>query len=130
MPGFNEHKIAETLGGWFAGQHAGTWADVAEPATSSHHRDSCHALLPTAYAATLAFQRVDSLQRVLRARAQEFFQFAVGTNDGVQQVANIAVGLLLHVIAGAVPSVPASYISHVALDASTPRGVPLLFRGC
>lgn len=153
MPGFNEHKtiggfvgggaallcahnqppaliVAEVLGGWFAGQHAGTWADLAEPATSSHHRDFCHALMPTAYAATLVFQRVDSLQTVLRGHAQECFQLAAATNDGIQQFVNVTAGLLLHVLAGAVPAVPSGYLSHVALDAGTPRGVPLLFRGC
>jgi hypothetical protein len=121
--------LAEIYGGWLAGQHAGTWADVAEPATSSHHRDFCHALAPTAYGATLVLPQVDSIQTSLRSQAQACFQLAATTNDGLQQVVNIAAGLLMHVVAGAVPAVPASYLSHIALDASSPRGVPLLFRG-
>jgi membrane-bound metal-dependent hydrolase YbcI (DUF457 family) len=121
--------LAEICGGWIAGQHAGTWADAAEPATSSHHRKFCHALAPTAYATTLFFQQVDSLQTSLRSQAQACFQLAATTNDGLQQFVNVAAGLLLHAAAGAVPAVPASYISHIALDASSPRGVPLLFKG-
>jgi hypothetical protein len=121
--------LAEICGGWIAGQRAGTWADAAEPATSSHHRDFCHALAPTAYGTSLLFQQVDSLQTSLRSQAQACFQLAATTNDGLQQFVNVAAGLLLHVVAGAVPAMPASYISHIALDACTPRGVPLLFRG-
>ncbi len=122
--------LAEIWGGWIAGQHAGTWADAAEPATSSHHRDFCHALAPTAYGTTLVFQRVDALQTSLRFQAQACFQLAATTNDGFQRFVNVAAGLLLHVVAGAVPAVPASYVSHITLDACTPRGVPLLFKGC
>ena len=121
--------MAETLGGLLAGQHAGTWADITEPAISSHHRDFCHALAPTAYGATLVFRSADTMQASLRSQAQVYFQQAASTNDGLQQFVNIAAGLLLHVIAGAVPAVPASYVSHIVLDAVTPRGVPLLVRG-
>lgn len=121
--------LAEMLGGFVAGQYAGTWPDIFEPGTSSHHRDLCHALAPTAYAATFAFQQVPTLQNSLRSQAQTCFQLAAGTNDGFQQFVNVAVGLFLHVLAGAVPAIPASYVSHVALDAASPRSVPLLTRG-
>jgi hypothetical protein len=72
---------------------------------------------------------VESVQRCLRTQAQACFQLAASTDDGVQQFVNVLAGLALHALAGAVPAVPASYISHVALDACTTRGVPLLTRG-
>jgi hypothetical protein len=56
--------LAETLGEWVAGQYAGTWPDIFEPGTSSYHRDFCHALAPTAYAATFAFQQVPTRRSV------------------------------------------------------------------
>jgi membrane-bound metal-dependent hydrolase YbcI (DUF457 family) len=120
--------LAETIGGFVAGQYAGTWADALEPATSSYHRDFCHALVPTAYATTCVFQQVESLQTYLRSQAQGCFQLAASTEDGLQQFLNIAAGLLLHGAAGAVPAIAASYISHIALDAVSPRGVPLISR--
>lgn len=121
--------FAETLGGWFAGQYAGTWADIAEPAISSHHRDFCHALAPTACGATFVFRQVDAAHAFLRSQAQLYFQQAANTNDGIEQFVNIVASLLIHVAAGMVPAIPASYVSHIALDAVTPRSVPLLFRG-
>jgi hypothetical protein len=121
--------LAETFGGWMAGQHAGTWPDIAEPGISSHHRDFCHSLAPTAYGATVVFQQVGSIQDSLRSQAQACFQLAASTNDGLQQFVNVTAGLLLHVLAGAVPAIPASYVSHVVLDAATPRGIPLVVRG-
>jgi hypothetical protein len=45
-----------------------------------------------------------------------------------QWFVNVAAGLFLHFVAGAVPAVPASHLSHVALDAASVRGVPLLVR--
>src|SRR5579883_1727832 len=149
MPGYRTHKMvggvvggatalacaqnqppllmfAETLGGWFAGQYAGTVPDIFEPGTSSYHRDFCHALAPTAYAASFAFQQVLTLQNSLRSQAQACFQLAADTNDGFQQFVNVAAGLCLHFLAGAVPAIPASYASHVALDAASPRSIPLL----
>ncbi len=121
--------LAETVGGCIAGQYAGTLPDMFEPGISSHHRNTCHALAPTAYGATLLFRQVGDAQDTLRSQAHACFQLAAGTNDGVQQFVNIAAGLLLHVLAGAVPAIPAAYLSHVALDAATPRGIPFITRG-
>jgi len=120
---------AETVGGLLFGQYAGPWADVVEPATSSYHRVFAHALVPTALGATFVFKRVDSLQASLRSQAQIFFQQAANTNDGLESFLNYAAGFLLHMLAGAVPAVPASYLSHIALDAASPRSVPLLLSG-
>src|ERR1700722_13454885 len=78
--------MAETLGGLLAGQNAGTWAGIAGPAISSHHRDFCHALAPTTYGATLVFRSADMMQASLRSQAQVYFQQAARTNDGLQQL--------------------------------------------
>jgi membrane-bound metal-dependent hydrolase YbcI (DUF457 family) len=121
--------LAEIFGGWLAGQHAGTWPDAAEPSISSHHRDVCHAIAPSFASATLLLQQVESLQGALRSQAQAYFQLAATTNDGSQQTVSAIAGLFLHVLAGSVPAIPAGYLSHVALDAATARGVPLLIRG-
>jgi hypothetical protein len=152
MPGYKEHKIvggltggtaslfsaqtqppllacAEVFGGVLAGQYAGTLADKFEPGTSSHHRDFFHALAPSAYGATLAIQQIGSVQTSLRYQAQSCFQMAASTNDGIQQFVGVTAGLLLHVLAGAVPAIPVGYLSHVALDSASPRGVPVFVRG-
>jgi hypothetical protein len=121
--------LAEVCGGWVAGQYVGTWADVAEPATSSHHRNVCHALAPSAYGAMLVFQQVGPIQTALRSQAQTCFMLAATTSDGFDRCVNVAMGLFLHVLAGTVPAIPAGYLSHIALDASSPRSVPVLFRG-
>ena len=120
--------LVEVLGGYLAGQSAGTWPDVVEPGLSSHHRDVFHALAPTAFGATLAFQQTISIQSSLRTQAQLCFQHAASIDNGPQQFLNVTVGVVLQMLAGAVPAIPAGYLSHVALDAATPRGIPLLVR--
>jgi hypothetical protein len=121
--------FAESLGGYVAGKSAGTWADCMDLPTSSHHRDTAHALLPVAAGSKYLFDQVPSMQASLRSSAQLCFQNANMSTNGLEQFINVALGLVLHVAAGAVPAIPASYISHIALDAATPRGVPLLTRG-
>lgn len=53
------------------------------------------------------------------AAAQHCFQTAQLSQDGLQQIVCGIFGLLLHFVAGALPAVPASYASHVLLDAAT-----------
>ena len=121
--------LVEIIGGWYAGERCASLPDAIEPATSSHHRNVAHGMVPTAYASTLAFQNVGNLQSSLRTSARQCFQTAQASQDGLQQLVCSVVGVLLHFAAGAAPAVPASYAAHVMLDAATPRGVPLLTRG-
>jgi len=72
---------------------------------------------------------VVSLQSLLRAQAQERLEAAANSSNALLQLLNLGIGLLLHCGAGAVPAIPASYASHVVLDAGTSRGIPFLTRG-
>jgi hypothetical protein len=121
--------IAEVAGGLFMGAQAGTWADCIEPGISSYHRREAHAIIPSLVGANLVFQNLTSFQGSLRQTAAQCFELAQNTADPLQAVLNFLAGLGLHFVAGAVPGVATGYLSHVALDACTPRGVPLLFRG-
>jgi hypothetical protein len=121
--------IAEVAGGVFMGGHAGTWADCIEPGISSYHRQEAHAIVPSLVGANLVFQNLASFQGSLRRTAAECFELAQKTPDPLQALVNFLAGLGLHFVAGAVPAVATGYLSHVALDACTPRGVPVLVRG-
>ena len=152
MPGYEEHKLvgglvggatafvfaleqppllalAEIVGGFIAGRFVANWPDVLEPAVSSNHRDAAHAVGPMLLAGSVAFQNVVSLQSLLRAQAQERLEAAANSSNALLQLLNLGIGLLLHCGAGAVPAIPASYASHVVLDAGTSRGIPFLTRG-
>lgn len=121
--------IAEVAGGLFIGGHAGTWADCIEPGISSYHRQEAHAVVPSLVGANFVFQNLTSFQGSLRQTAAQCFELAQNTPDPLQGLVSLLVGLGLHFIAGAVPAVATGYLSHVALDACTPRGVPVLVRG-
>ena len=122
--------FAEVVGGAFFGGYAGTWPDVFEPGISSYHREEAHAILPTLAGATFVFQRVPSWQGSLRQAAAERLQTAQNTTNLLEAILNFLLGLGFHFVAGAIPAIATGYASHVALDACTPRGVPLLVRGC
>lgn len=121
--------LAEVAGGVFMGGHAGTWADQIEPGISSYHRQEAHALVPSLFGAQLVFQNVASFQGSLRQAATGCFEIAQSTTNPFQAVINLLVGFGLHFVAGAAPAIATGYLSHVALDACTPRGVPLILRG-
>ena len=121
--------VTEVLGGVLAGQAAGTWPDALEPALSSYHRKEAHAALPALYASQAIFQGVVTVQTGLRSSAMECFAVAASSQNRAQRVANVSLGLLLHLVAGMVPAIPAAYLSHLALDATSSRGVPLVIRG-
>lgn len=121
--------LAEVAGGIFMGSQAGTWADYIEPGISSHHRQEAHAIVPSLAGANLVFQNLTSMQGYLRQSAAQCFDLAQNTADPLRAFLNVVVGFGLHFVAGAVPAVATGYLSHVALDACTPRGVPLLVRG-
>jgi hypothetical protein len=152
MPGYREHRrvggpvggitalsfaadqpsalaFVEALGGWWAGESVSTLPDVFEPGTSSHHRGPAHSISMTAYGATMVFRQTREIQNQLRFAAQQCFQTAQLSQNGLQQMLCATFGLLFHFAAGALPAIPASYASHVLLDAATPRGVPVVFRG-
>ena len=152
MPGYREHQkvgarigaltalgfatdqppalaLVEAFGGWWVGEQVSTLPDVFEPGTSSHHRGPAHSLSLTAYGTTAVFQQTREIQNQLRSAALNCFQTAQSSQNGLQQIVCGAFGLLFTFAAGALPAIPASYASHVLLDAATPRGVPMLVRG-
>lgn len=121
--------LVEALGGWWAGELAASLPDVIEPGTSSHHRGPAHSVTLATLGGVTAFQSTRNLQSELRSAGRECFHAVQSSPSGLQRFALGAFGLMFHLAAGAVPAVPAGYLSHVALDAGTPRGVPLFVRG-
>lgn len=121
--------LVEALGGWLAGEQAAGLPDWIEPGTSSHHRGPAHSVALATLGGVTAFENTRKLQSELRSAGRECFQAVQSSSNGLQQLVFGTLGLVFHLAAGAVPAVPAGYLSHIALDAGTPRGVPLFVRG-
>lgn len=118
--------FATLLGGGLGGYLGGAMPDLLEPATSGHHRDFAHSVTGGAllcaspiYALSVRWREQ---ARALEASADLLL---VESADRAKLAAqafwlNLAAGILVGFLAG--------YLSHLALDASTPRSLPLLGR--
>jgi hypothetical protein len=132
------NRLIETAGGAVGGYLGSTFADYLEPAISSWHRGSAH----SAGTGTIVFWLVDQLthwETFCRGKAEQCAAIPMvpeATAHGivfvpaqlsplVQLFRNFA-ELFWRFLAGVPTGFATSYLSHLALDAATPRSIPLL----
>lgn len=117
---------AETIGGLIGGWAGGLLPDVIEPATSPHHRQLAHSL---AAAGGLTMTKVAEWQASCRSAATEALQRAGSLPVGCADRNNTELAAILwRLAAGLIVGVVVGYGSHLALDACTPRGLPIIGR--
>jgi len=118
-----EAQILEAIGGGLGGRLGGLLPDLLEPAISSWHRGTAHSFT----AAALLVDRRDAIRRAVEwCRNQSR---ACTTRMTAAPESSMALQLwafLWLVIAGFLTGLAAGYVSHLALDALTPRGLPLI----
>jgi hypothetical protein len=132
------HQLPEIAGGAVGGYLGSTFADYLEPAISSWHRGSAH----SAGTGAMVFWLVDQLtewETFCRRRAEECAAIpmvAVLTPQGIvfvpaqlsrlEQLFRNMAELFWRFLAGVPTGFATSYLSHLTLDAATPRSIPLL----
>ncbi len=119
-------RFFEVIGGIVGGYWGGRLPDLLEPANSSMHRAFAHS---TTTGASLVFGT--------HAVAQEWAQFFREKAADLQRrrqnnpmsegdlTINVFFEVVLRITAGLLPGLMAGYASHLALDACTPRSLPL-----
>lgn len=153
MPNRDVHEVAGVLAGALAAYHfgkvetpqqlafevaggaiGGYWGaklpDVFDPPTCPNHRHFAHGCVSCSLAIWAAYESLLSLQNFLRAEADRLAFERQQATDGVLIVLSIAAEASLRIAVGAIAGVVAGYASHLALDAFTPKGLPLICRGC
>ena len=122
----------ETIGGGFGGYLASMLPDQLEPATSSWHRGACHSLTAAGV--------VGSLDNVLlqmaascRAEANKYRAIQTVRDPFTGEFRSVPIGFFQTLaewfwsfLAGLLNGLSAGYLSHLALDAGTPRSIPFL----
>lgn len=107
--------VVVAAGGALGGRLGSALPDIIEPATSPHHRSTGHSLAVGGLVAGKGVPAVATWKRDL-----------MRTSPPNDQAAR-----MLRLFAGAMAvGAPVGYVSHLALDATTPKGLPLLTRGC
>ena len=109
--------LLEVAGGALGGALGGRLPDILEPPTSPGHRGVAHAIIPVAAAGSFVVSRLPGAS-VPRPRAME--------RQGVQHDGTPASSLGERFLSGLAVGGAVGYASHLLMDSTTPRGLPLL----
>ncbi len=112
------------VGGAIGGAVGGLLPDVLEPATSPHHRQFAHGVLPTLGVAALT----RPVRRAVKVRTRRWAREGPLPGTSMQSTSGSA-GVpreLRFLLLGAIRGIEAGYVSHLAADALTPKGLPLI----
>ena len=122
----SECQLAEAAGGMFGGWLGGVLPDVIEPATSPNHRQFAHSL---AAGAGVSLAWFADAQATCREQAAAYAGRANMTELSEADRSHARLMMLLwHFVAGAAVAFVVGYGSHLALDAMTSKGIPLIGR--
>ena len=121
-----EHQIYEAIGALFGGYWGGRLPDVFEPANNPHHRALAHSLAAGTVISATAIEASTAWSMFFREKAERLATHRqVMRAPEVNKITCSVLEVLLRVAAGVGPGLIAAYMSHLALDACTPKSLPL-----
>jgi hypothetical protein len=118
--------LAETLGGGLAGALGAKIPDILEPAVHSWHRSTAHSVTVGGGAVAVAMRSVRSWQRHCRDQVAQHSRQQAESADPIVGLWHGLMVLVWSFLCGVAPGMAAGYMSHLALDACTPRGLPVI----
>jgi hypothetical protein len=121
-----ECVILESIGGLVGGIIGGITPDLLEPATSPWHRKFCHSYVAGGGGLLTAGWVTEwqvECRRLAAEQRTKALTLAVGSQE--RSMAEL-MAVVWSVIAGVIVGLLAGYGSHLVLDATTERGLPLL----
>jgi hypothetical protein len=136
--------LVETAGGAFGGDVGALAADWLEPAISSWHRGTAHSCAAGTVILSLgdvlggveAYCRQQADRKAAERKTLQATQdpaqpnlFVAAPNSSLTQLWLTICELFWRAVAGFTNGLTAGYISHLVLDAGTPRSIPLLTNG-
>jgi hypothetical protein len=138
------HCVTETIGGIAGGEVGAVVADWLEPGISSWHRGSAHSCaagvgilsLGEVLAGVETYCREQADLKAQELRTLQMIPdpalpsvFVAGPNSWLSELWLTICELFWRAAAGFANGLAAGYLSHLVLDAGTPRSIPLLTNG-
>lgn len=120
-------RFLEAAGGALGGYLGGKLPDILEPATSSWHRSTAHSFSAAAVVAT-GLAKVDIFQNYCRRRADSIaaVRATMPEDGGLGVLLQLLAEAFWRLCAGFAAGLAAGYLSHLALDALSPRCIPII----
>jgi hypothetical protein len=127
----NERIFVECLGGCVGGLLASRLPDKIDPPLCPNHRDVGHAVLVVGGGLAALWPAIRSGQEALRSYADSLAAQRTTSNSmsDFEKFCAWLLEMICRLLAGAVAGAIGGYGSHLALDAGTSRGLPLLCKG-
>jgi membrane-bound metal-dependent hydrolase YbcI (DUF457 family) len=119
-----EDLLLELAGGCLGGLIGGIAPDLFEPAINSWHRSVAHSSSSCLASAGL-MQKCATLQQQCRADARRHTQLKLVSQDDWTRFWHAVMAFAWALLSGFIVGVPAGYLSHLVLDSTSPRGIPL-----
>ena len=118
--------LLETIGGALGGLLFGIAPDVIDPPTHPGHRSLGHGVAPIGAVAVYYFENLGSWQEQLRCLAWNCADAARQAGSESERFQYVLLEKLCRLATGFVAGAGAGYVSHLVLDAATPKRLPLI----
>lgn len=120
----SDHRLHEVVGGFLGGLAGGRLPDVIEPPLHPNHRGFAHSVTATAAVLKAGQEYLESSQQWLRDRADslELRAASLPANSLAAALLKL-IASMCRIAAGFLAGLAAGYLTHVVLDAFTPRSV-------
>lgn len=120
-------RVYEIFGGFVGGYLGGRAPDMIDCARNPNHRGRAHSVAVGVGLFTLAWDVAVAAEEKFRATAERFSQEArVLPENSLRRGLLELVAALCRSLAGFLTGLVAGYVSHLALDGSTPRSLALV----
>lgn len=119
-------RLAETVGGGIGGALGGVLSDLVEPAINSWHRSIAHSYSAIAVGLATVSDKMVRWQEYCREQAALHDRMSQASLEDWWRAWHTVCALLWRLAGGFLVGVAVGYLSHLALDQVTPRGLPLL----
>jgi hypothetical protein len=118
--------VAEAIAGGLGGALGSLSPDLIEPAVHSWHHTIAHSYMTAAVGTVTVRRSISSWQARCRTEANRRDQLRKATSDPWLRFWRGLVAFFWRMLSGFAVGAATGYLSHLALDAVTPRGIPLL----
>jgi len=115
----------ELIADGVAGHITSALPDRIDRPMSPSHRAAAHSMTAGVAVGVYALSHVPSFQTICRTKAREFERMRMTSQDLVQTAILFLAEAGLYVASGIAVGAPVGYASHLALDMTTPSGLPL-----
>jgi hypothetical protein len=120
------HVLLEVIGGAVGGDLGGRTPDLIDVPNSPRHRGIAHGVVPVTIAGVGFGKTLGDAQQRIRGEAARRAELRRAATTALERLWHALIELVCRLGAGALAGFLAGYGSHLALDAFTPAGLPLL----